>query len=161
MKKFVVAIDPGTVICGYSCLSYDEDSGDILLEDSGYVQLSDSDSLLDKLNCLYTTLISLVSTHQPQYVMLEKTFRVDRGSLALVVAIKILKETCEIVEGLKVVQENAMRVRKHFGVGARDSATAKEKVKKFVLEHFELDDDLPNDVYDAVLLGYYLIDVHM
>ena len=49
-----------------------------------------------------------------------------------------------------------MTVRAYFGVGARDSDKAKEKVKAFIIETFELDDDLPYDIYDAVLLGYYL-----
>jgi len=156
----VVSIDPGTTVCGYAALMLD-DEGFITLLDSGCIQFDDGGSLLEKLNRLYNTLISLVSRHSAKCVMIEKTFKVDRGSLALVVAIKILKEVVDTLEDVELFQENAMRVRKHFGVGARSSEAAKEKVKQFILKNFEIDDDLPNDVYDAILLGYYCIDAKL
>jgi len=158
--SIIVSIDPGTTICGYAALELD-DEGNITLLDSGYIQFDDGGGLLQRLNRLYNTLIDLVSRHSANYVMIEKTFKVDRGSLALAVAIKILREVVDILDDVELFQENAMRVRKHFGVGARTSEVAKEKVKQFVLKNFDLDDDLPNDVYDAILLGWYAIDAKL
>jgi len=152
--KTILAIDPGTTTLGYAVLTLKGE--DVNLIDSGSVEFEGCDTILHKLNRIYGTVIDLLSEHQPEYVMLERTFKVDRGSVPLVVAIKLIKEVIDLLKDVKLVQENAMTVRAYHGVGARDSATAKERVKKLVIEIFDLDDDLPYDVYDAVLLGYYL-----
>lgn len=149
----VLAIDPGSRSCGYAVINDNE------LITYGALQIEADDTLLNKLNKLYSFFFKLLSDHPDcDTFAVEKTFKVDRNTLILATAIRMFKETAGLVEGLTVYQENAMRVRKHFHVGARDSATAKEKVKAYIIEEFGLEDNLPYDAYDAVLLGLYFLE---
>ena len=149
----IVAIDPGTNFLGWSVL--EGEGSTLTLVDCGVLQLNDSDSLIDRLNKVYFHTYRVLSEYPSNILALEKTWKVDRGSLALVVAIRVIKEAAELVEGLKVVQNNAVSVRAAYGLGARDSQRAKENVKKFILGFYDVDATLPYDVFDSILLGIW------
>lgn len=149
----VVAIDPGTNSLGWCVLDKE------MLYDYGVLQFNDRDPLLDRLNMIYTQFHRILSDYPDcQIFALEKSFSVDRGSLALVVAIRVLKEVAQLVEGLVTVQALAVSVRKHFGVGARNKDIAKERMKQRMIKYWQLEDDLEYDVYDAVGLGTWAVE---
>lgn len=154
----VLAIDPSTTSLGWAVLRQ-EDEEDIILEDFNALQFDDSETLLSRLNSIYSLFFKIVSDHPDiTDLMLEKTFKVDRGTIALATAIKIIRETAESVIDLNVHQENAMRVRAYFKCGARKSEVAKEKVKEYVLGTFIISDTLVSDAYDAIILGMYCLE---
>ena len=149
----VLAIDPGTNSLGWAILSGMDDI--IGLEDYGALQFDDGDLFLTKMNSIYAFTSNALQNSGCNLLMLEKTWRIDRNSLALVAAIKIIKEVAELVDDIDTRQALAVSVRKQFGCGARKSDVAKENTKRYVMKEFGVPGDMVSDVYDAILLGLY------
>jgi len=150
----VLALDPGTTSMGWALLS--DEADEVELIDFGALRFEGSEPLIEKLNSIYMLVIKLIQSSACDYLICEKTWRVDRNSLALVAAIKVIKEIVEMTD-IDSSQALAVSVRKQFGCGARDSATAKAKTQAYVVNTFGISNDLVSDVYDAVLLGYYAL----
>ncbi|MBI4846435.1 MAG: crossover junction endodeoxyribonuclease RuvC [Candidatus Omnitrophica bacterium] len=158
----VLGVDPGLLCTGYGIIEQKSDSsvnafktynGSLLLLEAGVIRTSSRDQLTFRLNKIYTALLDIINTYQPQVLVMEELYshyKNPRTAIIMAHARGVIYLAAAQAR-INVVGYAAKRVKKAItGTG-----TAKKmQIQRVIKEFLRLDKvPKPNDVADALAIA--------